>query len=113
MQHINIEELRITAEKNLHERSQEISKCEVIVEEGITEFEQLHKERTVELAMREIPQTVKQIRETAVNAVYAKEIETLDEQSREVLDKVITYLEKKYISVPMKMAREVMLNGKQ
>lgn len=113
LQHINIEELRITAEKNLHERSQEISKCEVIVEEGIAEFQQLHKERTVELAMREIPQTVKQIRETAVNAVYAKEIETLDEQSREVLDKVISYLEKKYISVPMKMAREVMLNGKQ
>lgn len=113
LQHINIEELRITAEKNLQERSQEISKCEAIVEEGIAEFERLHKERTVELAMREIPQTVKQIRETAMNAVYAKEIETLDEQSREVLDKVISYLEKKYISVPMKMAREVMLNGKR
>jgi glutamyl-tRNA reductase len=111
--HINIEELRITAEKNLHERSQEISKCEVIVEEGIEEFEQLHKERTVELAMRDIPRKVKEIRETAVNAVYAKEIGTLDEQSKEVLDKVISYLEKKYISVPMKMAREVMLNSKK
>jgi glutamyl-tRNA reductase len=109
--HINIEELRVTAEKNLHERSQEISKCEVIVEEGIEEFEQLHKERTVELAMRDIPRKVKEIRETAVNAVYAKEIETLDAESKEVLNKVISYLEKKYISVPMKMAREVMLNS--
>jgi len=113
LKHINIEELRVTAEKNLHERSQEISKCEAIVEEGIAEFEQLHKERTIELAMSEIPQTVKKIRQTAVNTVYAKEIETLDDQSKEVLDKVISYLEKKYISVPMKMAKEVMLNTKQ
>ncbi|MFT6996723.1 MAG: glutamyl-tRNA reductase [Cryomorphaceae bacterium] len=110
--HINIEELRITAEKNLHERSQEISKCEEIVEEGIAEFEQIHKERVVELAMREIPRKVKEIRENAMSTVYAKEIESLDPQSKEVLNKVISYLEKKYISVPMKMAREVMLNSK-
>jgi glutamyl-tRNA reductase len=111
--HINIEELRITAEKNLHERSREISKCEEIVEEGIVEFEQIHKERTVELAMREIPQKVKEIREKALSSVYAKEIETLDDQSKEVLEKIISYMEKKYISVPMKMAREVMLNTKK
>jgi len=111
--HINIEELRITAEKNLHERSQEISKCEEIVEEGITEFEQIHKERIVELAMREIPQKVKEIREKAISSVYAKEIEGLNPESKEVLDKVIAYMEKKYISVPMKMAREVMLNSKK
>jgi glutamyl-tRNA reductase len=104
--------LRITAEKNLHERSQEISKCEEIVEEGIAEFEQIHKERVVELAMREIPRKVKEIREKAMTTVYAKEIESLDPQSKEVLNKVISYLEKKYISVPMKMAREVMLNSK-
>jgi len=110
--HINIEELRVIAEKNLHERSQEISKCEEIVEEGIADFDQIHKERIVELAMREIPQKVKEIREKAVSTVYAKEIEGLNPESKEVLDKVISYLEKKYISVPMKMAREVMLNSK-
>ncbi len=110
--HINIEELRIIAEKNLHERSQDISKCEAIVEEGIADFDQIHKERMVELAMREIPRKVKEIREKAVGTVYAKEIEGLNPESKEVLDKVISYLEKKYISVPMKMAREVMLNSK-
>jgi len=111
--HINIEELRVTAEKNLRERSKEITKCEAIVEEGIAEFEQLRKERLVELAMSDIPRKVKEIREKALNAVYAKEIETLNPESKEVLDKVISYLEKKYISVPMKMAREVMLNSKK
>ncbi len=109
---IGIEELRATAERNLHDRSQEISKCEAILEEGISEFKQIHKERLVELAMRDIPRKVKEIREKAVTAVYAKEIDGLDDESREVLDKVISYLEKKYISVPMKMAKEVMLNEK-
>ncbi len=82
------------------------------MEEGIDEIEQIHKERVVELAMREIPRKVKEIREKAMTTVYAKEIESLDPQSKEVLNKVISYLEKKYISVPMKMAREVMLNSK-
>lgn len=109
--HINIEELRVTAETNLRERSKEISKCEAILEDGIREFGKIHRERMVELAMRDIPQKVKEIRETAINAVYAKEIESLNPESKEVLDKVISYLEKKYISVPMKMAREVMLNS--
>lgn len=110
--HINIEELRLIAEKNLHERSQDISACEEIVEEGIVDFEQIHKERIVEIAMREIPRKVKEIREKAVSTVYAKEIESLNPESKEVLDKVISYLEKKYISVPMIMAREVMINSK-
>jgi glutamyl-tRNA reductase len=32
----------------------------------------------------------------------------MDPQAKEVLDKVIAYMEKKYISVPMKMAREIL-----
>jgi len=34
----------------------------------------------------------------------------LDENSREVLQKIMDYMEKKYISIPMKMAREVLIN---
>jgi len=51
---------------------------------------------------------VKEIRETALNSVFAKEIDQMDPQAKEVLDKVIAYMEKKYISVPMKMAREIL-----
>ena len=29
---------------------------------------------------------------------------------REVIEKIMNYMEKKYISIPMKMAREVLLN---
>ena len=110
VRYIDIEELREVAEKNMRERAKEVSRCETIIEDRMVEFGDRYRQRQIEVAMREVPQMIKEIRQTAVNAVYAKEIEALNEESREVLDKVMSYLEKKYISVPMKMAREVMLN---
>jgi glutamyl-tRNA reductase len=59
--------------------------------------------------MRDVPQKIKEIREIAINKVFTKEIEQLDKNSRKVLDEVISYLEKKYISIPMKMAKEILL----
>jgi glutamyl-tRNA reductase len=58
--------------------------------------------------MSEIPQAIKDIRETAMGVVFARELEGLDQQSVELLEKIMNYMEKKYISVPMKLAREVM-----
>lgn len=111
--HINIEELRLTAERNMAERSREISRCEEIIDNNMHEFHEMYHTRQIELAMRQIPASVKEIRQRAIDQVYAKELESLNPESREVLNKIMDYMEKKYISVPMKMAREVMLNGKK
>ena len=46
-----------------------------------------------------------------MNEVFRKEIESLDDDSKEVLDKIIGYMEKKYMSMPMKLAKEIMLNS--
>ena len=110
LKYIDIAMLKLIADKNLAERSSEIQNCEVIIETKLIEFHDMYKDREVELAMRGIPQKVKEIRDTAIGTVYAKELSGLNAESREVLDKVIAYMEKKYISVPMKMAKEVMLN---
>jgi glutamyl-tRNA reductase len=97
------------AKNNIAFRAEAIAACEEIIERGMKEFEKMQHERHVELAMQEIPQVIKNIRETAIGSVFAKDLEQLDEQSRAVLDKVMAYMEKKYISVPMKMAKEVLL----
>jgi glutamyl-tRNA reductase len=60
--------------------------------------------------MREVPEKVKEIRSTAVNEIFKKEIENMDDQSREVLEKVLGYMEKKYMSVPMIMAKDILIN---
>ena len=44
--------------------------------------------------------------------MFAKDLENLDAESKEVLDKVVAYLEKKYISVPMRMAKEILMDSK-
>lgn len=106
---IAVSNLQEIAKKNLMEREKELSACMQIIETNIEEFKKEFKERKVELAMSDVPKKVKEIRETALNEVFAKEIEKLDIKSKETLDKVIAYLEKKYISVPMKMAKEILI----
>ncbi len=106
---IAINNLKSIAEENLKERKGELVHCQKIIQKNIEDFLQVLRERKVELAMREIPAKVKEIREAALNGVFAKELKELDSKSRETLDKVISYMEKKYISVPMKMAKEVLL----
>lgn len=107
--YIGLSELRDKAEKNMKEREKEMEHCHAIIEERIGEFHQAYKEREVELAMREVPEKVKEINERVVNGTFAREIEEMDPESREVLDKVVKQLEKKYMAVPMKMAREILL----
>ena len=65
--------------------------------------------RTVELAMRDVPQKVKEIKATAINEVFKNEMATLDDNSKEVLEKILGYMEKKYMSMPMLMAKEILL----
>ena len=54
---------------------------------------------------------MKEIKKNAVNAVFKDEIDGMDEHSKKVLKKVIGYMEKKYISGPMKLAKEIILKN--
>ena len=107
--HISVDFLQKISNQNLKERSKEIQHVEEIINDAIFDFRHLSKVRAVELAMREVPQQVKEIRNTAVNEVFKGDLELLDDNSREVLDKVIAYMEKKYMSGPMILAKEILL----
>lgn len=109
IKYIGVEELKGIAADNLKIRAAELEVCRAIISRNIREFAHIFKERQVELAMRAVPGQVKEIKDMAINTVFAKEMEGLDPESREVLEKVVAYMEKKYISMPMKMAKEIML----
>jgi len=109
--HISIDYLQKISDRNFLERSKEIVHVEQILSDAVESFMYIHKMRQVEIAMREVPNMVKDIRATAVNEVFKKELQTLDDDSREVLDKIIGYMEKKYMSMPMKLAKEIMLKS--
>lgn len=104
---IAVNNLQDVANENLKERGKSVSDCMAIIENAVSEFRGQFRMRQVEIAMQAVPEKVKEIRNTAMNSVFAEEINQLDAQSKEVLEKVLSYMEKKYISVPMKMAREI------
>jgi glutamyl-tRNA reductase len=107
--HISVDHLQKISDRNLKERSKEIAHVEDILKEALYEFRQLNHVRKIELAMREVPMMVKDIKSTAVNHVFKDELQNLSEGSREVLEKMMEYMEKKYMSVPMKMAKAILL----
>ena len=52
---------------------------------------------------------VKEIKSNAINEIFKNDLKNLDEDSRETLDKVVNYMEKKYISIPMLMAKDILI----
>ena len=108
---IEVHSLNEVAKKNLQERYEELVHAEVIINQNITEFITMLKQRRIELAMRQVPEKIKEIRNMAMNTVFVDEVQGMDEQSREILEKVINYMEKKYISVPMIMAKDILINN--
>jgi glutamyl-tRNA reductase len=104
---IAVNNLQEVAKENLLAREQEMEACKVIIAKNIESFRQTLKTRKVEVAMSEVPKKVKEIRETAFNEVFAKELDNMDAESKVILEKIVSYMEKKYISVPMKMAKEI------
>jgi len=109
--YIEVQSLNEVAKNNMKERYSELVHAEKIIEQNIAEFVPMLKQRRIEVAMREVPERIKEIRNTAINSIFAEEVQNMDKESREVLEKVMNYMEKKYISVPMIMAKEILINS--
>ena len=109
--YLSIEYLQKISNENLKERSKEILHVEEIIAASMEAFENLFKERKVEIAMKDVPQQVKEIRSMAYETVFREDLDQLDPQAKELLDKIIGYMEKKYISGPMKLAKEIILKN--
>jgi glutamyl-tRNA reductase len=107
---IEVHSLNEVAKKNLQERYEELIHAENIISGNISAFLFELKQRHIELAMRQVPEKIKEIRKTAIDSVFADEVQHMDQQSREVMEKVLNYMEKKYISVPMIMAKDILIN---
>jgi glutamyl-tRNA reductase len=110
--YIDINSLKQQAEANLQLRKNEIIRCEEIIGQRTSQFGDLYAERRVELAFRQIPQQIKAIKDLALNEVFVKELTMMDHESKEVLEKVLSYMEKKYNAVAIKTAKEVFLSSR-
>jgi len=106
---IEVESLRKIAQENLEHRMSEISAVKDIVANFIDLFFTAYKHRIIERALKNVPVQIKEIKHKAVNLVFKKEIEELDETSRELINKLLDYMEKGCIDIPMKVARSAVI----
>lgn len=113
VRYLEVESLQEVALENLKSRQQEVSKCEQILEKCFVEFEKMFQERQIERALGAIPAKIKEIRHNAMSRVFHREMEEMDDHSKEVLEKMMDYFEKKYIGLPMKMAKDILIQNRQ
>ena len=106
---INVDQLKVRAEENLQARGEEIKRCLDIIDRQILKYYIAEKERNLVRALSSVPKSIKGIRQKAFREVFVKELEALDPGAIEVVNSLVDYIEKKYISVPMKMAKEILL----
>jgi len=104
--YIEIENLKTLAKENMAFRQNEISKAKEIISERLIEFYKIHQQRQIEKAMRHVPQQIKAVKAHAMNEVFKKDLEKLDEDALEVLERVMNYMERRCISIPMKAAKD-------
>lgn len=107
--YVGIEQLRALAEENMGFRREEIKRAHGVLHKHLQDLEASYRQRLLERAMSHLPQEIKAVKETAVNKVFAKELDQLDPQAQDLLLRMMTYMEKRCIGIPMKAAREAVL----
>ncbi|MBP7821868.1 MAG: glutamyl-tRNA reductase [Saprospiraceae bacterium] len=104
VKYLCIQDLRKLANVNLAFREKEVVKAKKIIEKYLLEFHGLFQQRQIERAIGHIPVKVKSIKEKCLNQVFKKEVSSLDPNTAELVERMLSYMEKKYISLPMKAA---------
>jgi glutamyl-tRNA reductase len=107
--YISVSDIKKKAKQNVSLRKKEIKICEEIIAKKTSEFQGILHERNIELAFSEIPQKLKEINHLALTEVFAKDMHTLDENSKQTVEKIMSYLEKKYNAVAITTAKKVFM----
>jgi glutamyl-tRNA reductase len=105
--YIEVESLRHVADENMAFREAEVSKANAIISLNTEKFGKLFQQREIEKAFSNLPDEIKAIKEKAISEVFRKDLAELDEPTRQLIEKMLTYMEKKCVGVPMKTAKEL------
>ena len=109
IQYIEIECLKETANENLAYREQERDRAADLIQERIFQFRDRWHERQVERSMAHIPAEVKAVKEKAIYEVFGKEFAQLDPAAQDLVERMMGYMEKKCVAIPIKAAKAIAL----
>ena len=107
LQYIEVEALRQLASENIAFRQREVTQAKELLEQQLLSFHQLFQMRSIERAMHQVPQEIKAIKSHAMNQVFKKELADLAPESRQLLERMMDYMERRCISVPMVAAKRL------
>jgi len=110
MDYIQVEDLRKIARANMAFREKEVTSARVIIKTQFEEFKHNLEQRKIEKALKTIPAQVKAVKEKAIEEVFCKELQALDQNSRDLVHRMMDYMEKKCVSIPMKTAKKAITN---
>ena len=112
VQYIHVEDIKKHCEKNSAERKVEVDKALEIIDEFIVKFKQSVRQRRVETAFSEVPKAVKSLHEKELEKIFRTKLKHFNSDDKELVEEFINHLAKKFIQIPMKMAKDVMLDSK-
>jgi glutamyl-tRNA reductase len=104
--YIEIDGLKEMVNENIAFRETELKPVQSILEKRLNNFRKIYKARQIEIAMKEVPTQIKAIREHAISEVFKKEVSTLDEDVQELINRMMAYMEKRCIAIPLQAAKE-------
>ncbi len=113
VQFIEIEDLKEVAKENLAFRESECAKASVIIEKRIREYREVWHERQIERALAHIPAEVRAVKERAIYEVYGREFAALPPEQQQLMLKMLDYMEKKCVAIPIKAAKAIALHGRK
>lgn len=111
MQYIEIEGLKETASENLAYREQERDRAAGLIQARILQFRDRWHERQVERSLAHIPDEVRAVKERAMQEVFGKEFAELDPGAQDLVQRMLGYMEKKCVAIPIKAAKAAALRG--
>ena len=103
--YIEIEDLKNLAKENLSFRVAEVGKAKSLLNQNLTDFHEHYQQRKIERALKDVPTRIKAVKAHAMNQVFKKDLEVLDDETRDLLERMMSYMEKQCISIPMKAAK--------
>ena len=104
--YIEIDGLKELVNENLAFREKEVTNAHVIINKRVAEFRNIYKGRQVELALKDLPAQVKAIRQHALTSVFKDEVSNLDTEAQDLIERMMHYMEKRCIAIPMQVAKE-------
>jgi glutamyl-tRNA reductase len=108
---IDIDKLRLLAERNLNFRRKEVTIAKQIISNKVVEFQGLFIERIIAKSLSGIASEIKEVKHKAINQVFSKELASVDDDTKILISKMMDYMEKKCISIPMKTTKKAVLNS--